>query len=78
MGEIDEVVISPRRDKRGRRFGFVRFMNVKDEDPLAIKLDNIVLEGRKIYVNLSKFMRMIKEEPSLEGGNEVKGKGNNV
>lgn len=29
--EIDEVIKSPRRDKRGKRFGFARFFNVMDE-----------------------------------------------
>lgn len=35
LGEIEEVVIPPRRDKYGRRYGFVRFVNVKDVKMLA-------------------------------------------
>ncbi|XP_058732712.1 uncharacterized protein LOC131604256 [Vicia villosa] len=57
LGEIEEVVIPPRKDKFGRRFGFVCFLNVKDEELLATKLDNIVLDDRKIFANLPRFSR---------------------
>src|SRR4051812_48282627 len=57
LGDLEEVVVSPRRDRRGRRFGFASFNNVKDEKMLAVKLDNMVLEGRKLYANLSRFQR---------------------
>ncbi|XP_058750760.1 uncharacterized protein LOC131623755 [Vicia villosa] len=58
LGEIEEVVIPPRRDKHGRRFGFVQFFNVKDEEMMATKFDNIILEGRKIFANLPRFRRV--------------------
>lgn len=56
-GHIDEVIFPPRRDKRRKRFGFVRFFNVLDEILLAIKLDNIIIESRKIHENLQRFIR---------------------
>lgn len=61
LGEIDEVVIPPKREKIDRRYGFVRFFNVKEEKLLATKLDNIVLEGRKIFANLPRFKRDIRD-----------------
>lgn len=57
MGDIDEVVIPPKKYKRGGRYGFVHYFNVADEKMLAIKLDSIVLEGRKLYANLPRFER---------------------
>ncbi|XP_058734175.1 uncharacterized protein LOC131605900 [Vicia villosa] len=57
LGDIEEVFIPPKKDKFGRRYGFVRFLNVKDEVLLATKLDNVVLEGRKIFANLPRFSR---------------------
>lgn len=30
FGEIDDVVTPPKWDKRGRRFGFLSFLNIKD------------------------------------------------
>lgn len=60
FGDLEEVFIPPRRDRRRKRYGFARFQNVKDGKMLAIKLDNIVLEGRKLYSNLPRFQRPVK------------------
>lgn len=73
LGELEEAAIPPRRDTRGRRFGFVRFSNVKDEALLALKLDNVVLDGKKIFTNLPKFHRKTKEEATLSLRSGVKG-----
>lgn len=51
LGLVEKVVIPLKKDKFGRRYGFVRFLNVQDTKLLAIKLDNVVLEGRKLYAN---------------------------
>ena len=37
-GDIDEVIISGRRDKRGRRIDFTRFLDVDDVRKLVLKL----------------------------------------
>lgn len=57
FGDINEVVITPRRDKRGKRFKFARFNNVENERMLAVKLDNIVIGTKKIHANVPKFNR---------------------
>ncbi|XP_058732793.1 uncharacterized protein LOC131604365 [Vicia villosa] len=72
MGEIDEVFIPSKRDKRGRRYGFARFFNVKDERLMATKLDNMFLDGRKLFVNIPRFKR--KGRTDEEGGDSAKGK----
>ncbi|XP_058783228.1 uncharacterized protein LOC131657894 [Vicia villosa] len=64
LGDIEEVVIPPRKDRFGRRFGFVRFLNVKDEELMATKLDNMILEGRKLFANLPRFSRPKDAEQS--------------
>ncbi|XP_058757254.1 uncharacterized protein LOC131630495 [Vicia villosa] len=56
-GDIDEVIIPNKRDRRGMRYGFVRFFGVSDSEFLATKLDNIFLENKKIFVNLPRFQR---------------------
>lgn len=56
-GDLDEIFIPPKRDRRGRRYWFARFLNVIDEKVLAIKLYNIVLEDRKLFANLPRFQR---------------------
>lgn len=42
---------------RGRSYGFGRFFDVRDEDLLTIKLDNIFIGRRKIFANLPRFQR---------------------
>lgn len=56
-GGIVEVVISPRRNKFSKRFGFARFAGNGDGRILAVKLDNIMVDGRKIHTNLPRFSR---------------------
>ncbi|KAK7256698.1 hypothetical protein RIF29_30155 [Crotalaria pallida] len=54
-GRVVDVFISQRRDKKGERFGFVRFSDVKDCDALAKKLDSICLGSFKLKVNVPRF-----------------------
>lgn len=67
-GDIVEIVIPQRRDRRRRRYGFERFANEGDTDLLAIKLDSIMLEGRKLYVNLPRFQRLINVMTNVNNG----------
>lgn len=55
FGDINEVVILLKKDRRGKRYKFVIFFNVEDERMLAVKLDNIIIGKHKIYTNISKF-----------------------
>lgn len=50
-------MIPPRRNKFGKRFGFTRFAEVVDGRILGVKLDNIVVDGKKIHVNLPRYAR---------------------
>ncbi|CAI8614642.1 unnamed protein product [Vicia faba] len=47
FGEINEVIIPPKRDKRERKYRFVRFFNVRDERTLTKKLDNTLLMAER-------------------------------
>lgn len=55
--ELSEVVISPKRNKFGKRFGFARLRGVDDCRFLAVKLDNIFNDRNKIYANVLRFER---------------------
>lgn len=57
LGNIEEVIISKKRDNRRRQYGFVRFFDVRDPIRLAMKMDNMFLEGRKLFANIPKFAR---------------------
>lgn len=51
IGDVVEMVIPPRRNKLGKRFGFGRFKGVDDVRLLAVKLDNILIDDKKIHAN---------------------------
>lgn len=57
MRDIDEVIIPPKRNARRNTYGFIRFFNMKNNRLLATKLDNIFLDGRKIFANIPRFQR---------------------
>ncbi|XP_058741575.1 uncharacterized protein LOC131613953 [Vicia villosa] len=57
---VAEVAIPPKRDKKERRYGFVRFRKMSNERDLATKLDNIFIRGRKLYANIPRFNRKKK------------------
>ncbi|XP_058751467.1 probable WRKY transcription factor 31 [Vicia villosa] len=48
-----------KRLERGLKYGFARFVNVEDERMVEIKLNNVLLDERKIAANISKFKRKI-------------------
>lgn len=58
IGEIVDVIIPHKKDRRGRRYGFVQYTNVTDEKLLTTKLDNIIFEGRKLFANILDFKEM--------------------
>lgn len=57
-----------KRDKNGRRFGFVRFIPVKNVDVLATRLNNIFIDDQKIFVNIPIFPR---SRDGFKGGGGV-------
>ncbi|CAI8587405.1 unnamed protein product [Vicia faba] len=55
------MFIPPKRDKVGRRYGFVRYFNIADERLMATKLDNVILDGRNIFANIPRFQRSARD-----------------
>lgn len=84
IGDILEVVIPPRRNKMGKRFDFARFKVGEDVRLLAVKLDNIIIDGKKIHANLPRFNRSEGEEEraggftTMLGQKDRKEEGNNA
>ncbi|CAL0310563.1 unnamed protein product [Lupinus luteus] len=56
-GKVVDVVIPLRLDKYGKKFGLVRFQDVKNSKQMVEKLDRIWIDLYKIWVNLPKFQR---------------------
>jgi hypothetical protein len=61
-GRVREVFIPNKRNKYGKRFGFVRFLDVKDPKSLETKLDNIKMNETKLHVNLPRFARQDEKD----------------
>lgn len=53
--DIMEVVIPPKRNKMRKRFGYAKFKLGEDARLLALNLDNIIINGKKIHMNLPRF-----------------------
>jgi hypothetical protein len=60
-GRVGEVFIPSKVDRQGKRFGFVKFREVKDATELLRSLSNIWMGSFKLRINLSKFKR--RDEP---------------
>lgn len=63
-------MIFPRRNKLGKIFSFVRFIEVEDLKSLAIWLDSVMFDGKKIHAKPPRFLR----NGSKEGDFVSKGK----
>ena len=57
VGDVREIFISLKRNRNGKRYGFVRFKGVQDVHQVEKKLDSMVFGGLKMYVNTPKFGR---------------------
>ncbi|GAU30904.1 hypothetical protein TSUD_381180 [Trifolium subterraneum] len=77
-GDIKEVVIPAKRDKRNKRFGFARFDRVEDPRKFAEDLDTIKMGGNKISVNLSRFQRQVRNNRSDDRSAGRRGERNNT
>ncbi|KAK2401162.1 hypothetical protein QL285_050778 [Trifolium repens] len=61
-GRVGEVYIPKKLDKRGKRFGFVKFKEVEDVEELTERLRDVWVGSFKIWVNRSRFARSENKE----------------
>lgn len=60
-GKVEELIIPMKREKRGKRYGFLKFQNIWDDKLFATKLDNIFIESKKLFANIPRFRRKAKD-----------------
>lgn len=71
-GKVIKVSILSRRNNIGKQFRFARFLEVEDDGwMLVVRLDNILIRGKKIHVNLPRHQ---KGKTIKEGGLGDRGK----
>jgi RNA recognition motif-containing protein len=70
FGKVGEVYIPNKLDKKGQRFGFVKFKEVTDAKELEGRLENVWWESYKLRINLSRFNRGVKSatNPKIQSG----------
>jgi hypothetical protein len=56
-GHVGDVYIPNKVDKRGKRFGFVKFKNVTDIDDMSLRLADVRCGSFKLWINHSRFGR---------------------
>ncbi|KAJ0681343.1 putative RNA recognition motif domain, nucleotide-binding alpha-beta plait domain superfamily [Helianthus annuus] len=52
IGEVSSTYIARKKDKRGNRFWFVSFRDMKDKVELERSLHNVKMGGNKLHVNI--------------------------
>uniref|UniRef100_K7KKX5 RRM domain-containing protein n=1 Tax=Glycine max TaxID=3847 RepID=K7KKX5_SOYBN len=62
QGDVREVFIPRKRNKQGRRYGFVRYKGVRNVQQLQQHLDNMVFRGLKMNVNVPRYGRGTRKE----------------
>lgn len=62
-GRVIDVCIPPKRDKFGKKFGFVRFLDVQQPKVLEQKLDALWIGTYKLRVNIPAFERSDERVP---------------
>ncbi|XP_057452544.1 uncharacterized protein LOC130744369 [Lotus japonicus] len=66
-GRVWAVYISPRRDRRGKQFGFARFLDVQDPKRFEWVLDGIIIGATKLHVNVPRFGKGVKTASAPAG-----------
>ncbi|PWA67537.1 nucleotide-binding alpha-beta plait domain-containing protein [Artemisia annua] len=56
FGQIFDLYIARKRDKRGNRFGFLSMLDVKDCSELLRNLRNIRMGNNKLWFNVARFV----------------------
>nr|GEU77011.1 nucleotide-binding alpha-beta plait domain-containing protein [Tanacetum cinerariifolium] len=65
-GHVVDTIIPNKRSKTGRRFGFVRFINVVNEERLVNNLCTVWIDRFKLHVNIARFHRTpLNEKKSM-------------
>ncbi|KAJ0854589.1 putative RNA recognition motif domain, nucleotide-binding alpha-beta plait domain superfamily [Helianthus annuus] len=60
-GNIVDAYIARKLDKRGQRFGFLRFVKVKDADKMIKALNQMSFYGWKLRANVARFVKIEKK-----------------
>ena len=66
-GMLSDVYIARMRNFRGQAYGFLRFMNVRNKDKLALALNNVWIGHCRIWAREARFDRFAWDKSVLPG-----------
>ena len=67
-GIVSDVYLSRFRNVRGQRFGFAKFLKVRDIDKLKKAIKNVFFRDFRLFANVAKFDRFVDKEGGSVGG----------
>ncbi|GKV32257.1 hypothetical protein SLEP1_g40874 [Rubroshorea leprosula] len=72
-GRLISIYSPQRRSQSGRRFGFLKYIEVRNVRDLEEKLDQIWVAGRKIWVNIAKYTeeKIVAKKKSLHSNPSI-------
>ncbi|GKV33853.1 hypothetical protein SLEP1_g42303 [Rubroshorea leprosula] len=62
FGRVYDIYSPNRKSRNGSKFGFVRFLDVKNKKELERHLDQIWIGGRKLWVNIPRYNEEMNEK----------------
>ncbi|CAH1427999.1 unnamed protein product [Lactuca virosa] len=69
--KVADIYIARKLSKSGRKFAFVRFLNIKDEKRLEVSLGGVWVGNYHLFVSFARFKRDHKNIPKPTGDNQV-------
>ncbi|GKE72878.1 nucleotide-binding alpha-beta plait domain-containing protein, partial [Tanacetum coccineum] len=77
FGHVVDTFIPTKRSKNGRRFGFVHFINVFNEERLMNNLCTVLIDHFKLHANIARFHRPPLKEKNVIPKKDCGGKSSN-
>ncbi|GJS59118.1 nucleotide-binding alpha-beta plait domain-containing protein [Tanacetum coccineum] len=70
FGRVIDAFIPAKRSKSGNRFGFLRFIHIKDVDRLVRNLCTIWMGGLRLHANVARFQRTPLNKVQFDKGDK--------
>ncbi|MFS7939326.1 putative RNA recognition motif domain, nucleotide-binding alpha-beta plait domain superfamily [Helianthus anomalus] len=72
LGHLVDAYIARKKDKWGNRFGFVRFVNVKDGERMIKALNQLIFYGWRIRAKVARFVKITKKPDNMRQGSWIR------
>ncbi|GJR05550.1 RNA-directed DNA polymerase, eukaryota, reverse transcriptase zinc-binding domain protein [Tanacetum coccineum] len=77
-GRLVDIYIAWKLSKQGKRFAFIRFLNVKDEHRLDYKLQSVWVGSFHLFISRARFLREMPKRSLGKTNTEFVGRKDNI